>query len=81
MNCGQFKDPVSQMCLACTVVASWCLTQEMARLNPFMVMTNIFTARKRSLRRLCFYRCVSVYGGGMRGMYPPADTTAMAYGQ
>ena len=28
----------------------------------------IFTARKRSLRRLCFYRCVSVHrGGGMRG--------------
>ena len=25
------------------------------------------TARKRSLRRLCFYRCVSVHGGGMRG--------------
>ena len=23
----------------------------------------IFTARKRSLRRLCFYRCVSVHGG------------------
>ena len=27
----------------------------------------IFTARKRSLRRLCFYRCPSVHGGGMRG--------------
>ena len=25
----------------------------------------IFTARKRSLRRLCFYRCVSVQGGGL----------------
>ena len=24
----------------------------------------IFTARKRSLRRLCFYRCLSVHGGG-----------------
>ena len=24
----------------------------------------IFTARKRSLRRLCFYRCVSVHRGG-----------------
>ena len=24
----------------------------------------IFTARKRSLRRLCFYTCVSVHGGG-----------------
>ena len=30
---------------------------------------SIFTARKRSLRRLCFYRCLSVHmeGGGMRG--------------
>ena len=28
----------------------------------------IFTARKRSLRRLCFYRCLSVHtGGGVRG--------------
>ena len=25
---------------------------------------DIFTARKRSLRRLCFYRCVSIQGGG-----------------
>ena len=28
---------------------------------------SIFTARKRSLRRLCFYRCVSVHGGGGGG--------------
>ena len=28
----------------------------------------IVTARKRSLRRLCFYRCVSVHTGG--GWYP-----------
>ena len=27
----------------------------------------IFTARKRSLRRLCFHRCLSVHGGG--GLY------------
>ena len=26
--------------------------------------THIFTARKRSLRRLCFYRCLSVHMGG-----------------
>ena len=32
------------------------------------VNENIFTARKRSLRRLCFYRCLSVHtGGGMHG--------------
>ena len=30
---------------------------------------SFITARKRSLRRLCFYRCLSVHnrGGGMRG--------------
>ena len=29
---------------------------------------NVFTARKRSLRRLCFYRCLSVHTrGGMHG--------------
>ena len=27
----------------------------------------IFTARKRSLRRLCFHRCLSVHGGGLYG--------------
>ena len=38
-----------------------------------MVNTNItirvITARKRSLRRLCFYRCLSVHTGGMRGCF------------
>ena len=38
MNQGQFKDPVSHMYLAGTVVASWSLTQEVAGsqivLNP-----------------------------------------------
>ena len=27
----------------------------------------VITAHKRSLRRLCFYRCLSVHRGGMRG--------------
>ena len=32
----------------------------------------IFTARKRSLRRLCFYTCVAVHReGAYLGMYPP----------
>ena len=32
------------------------------------LQNDIITARKRSLRRLCFYRCLSVHtGGGMRG--------------
>ena len=41
MNWSQFKDPVSHMCLAGTVVASWSLTQE-AGLSPFTIMTNFF---------------------------------------
>ena len=35
MNWAQFKDPVSHMCLAGTVVAFWSLTQEVAGLNPY----------------------------------------------
>ena len=30
MNWGQFKDPISHMCLAGAVVACWPLTQEVA---------------------------------------------------
>ena len=35
MNWGQFKDPVSNMCLGGAVVASGSLTQEMAGSNTF----------------------------------------------
>ena len=42
MNWGQFKDPVSHMCLAGAVVASWPLIGEVAGSNPFIVITNIF---------------------------------------
>ena len=65
MNWAQFKDPVPHMHLAGTVVASWSLTQEVVGLSSFTVMTNIFTARKQSLWRLCFYRCLSVHMGGV----------------
>ena len=40
---GKFKDPISHMCLSCTVITSWCLTQDMAGSNPFTLMTNIFS--------------------------------------
>ena len=43
MNLAQFKDPVSHMCHAGTVVASWSLTQKVAGLSPFTVMTNILS--------------------------------------
>ena len=39
---AQFKDPVSHMFLAGTVVASWSLTQGVAGSSSFTVMTNIF---------------------------------------
>ena len=42
MNWAQFKDPVSHMCLAGAVVASWSLTQEVVGSNVFTAMTNIF---------------------------------------
>ena len=42
MNCAQFKDPVSHMCLAGTVVVSWSPTQVVAGSRPFTVMTYIF---------------------------------------
>ena len=48
MNWAQFKDPVSHMCLAGTVVVSWSLTQEFPGLSPFI------TAHKLSLWRLYF---------------------------
>ena len=35
MNWSQFKDPVSYMYLAGTVVVSWCITQEVADSSPF----------------------------------------------
>ena len=35
MNFGQFKDPVSHMCFAGAVVASWSLIQGVAGSNPF----------------------------------------------
>ena len=41
MNWSQFKDPISYMFLAGTVVASWSLTQEVAGWSPSAVMTNI----------------------------------------
>ena len=38
----EFEDPVSHMCLADAVVASWSLTQKVIGLNLSTVMTNIF---------------------------------------
>ena len=40
MHWAQFKDPVSHMCLADAVVASWSHTKEVA--GSSLLMTNIF---------------------------------------
>ena len=45
MNLAHFKDPVSHMCLAGAMVPSWSLTQNVAGLSPFTVMTNIFVTQ------------------------------------
>ena len=42
MNWAQFKDPVSHLCLACYVVTSWSLSEEVIGSSPFTVITNIF---------------------------------------
>ena len=44
MNWDQFKDPVSHMCLAGALVASWSLMQEMADSSPITIMTNFFVS-------------------------------------
>ena len=38
---------------------------------------NIFTARKRNLRRLCFYTCLSVHRGEVPGQVPPGRYTPL----
>ena len=40
MNWGQFKDPVCDLGLAGSVVASWSLLQWVAGSNSFTVITN-----------------------------------------
>ena len=48
MNNSQFKDPVSHICLAGNVVASWSLIQEVAGI---IVMTNIFVTEFNELSK------------------------------
>ena len=49
MNWAQYKDPVSHMRIADTVVASWSLTQELSGSNHFTVTTNIFVTEFNEL--------------------------------
>ena len=45
MNWAQFKDPVSQLCLAGTVVASYTRGGWVASLSPFTAKPNIFVTK------------------------------------
>ena len=58
MDWAKSKYPVSHICLAGAVLASWSLTQEVAASSSFPVITNIFvsefakfseTSRKNSI--------------------------------
>ena len=40
------------------------LTLALIQQTWYSAVGRYFTARKRSLRRLCFHRCLSVHGGG-----------------
>ena len=58
MNWAQFKDPVSHMCLAGAVVASWSLTRGgwEAGSSPFTVITTIFVTKFSENKFLCHLR-------------------------
>ena len=45
--------------------SSLCSTFIVSRILLHYKETTIITASKRSLRRLCFYTCLSVHGGGI----------------
>ena len=59
MNCPQMKDPVSHMCLAGAVVASWSLIQDVAGSRPFndkylLLLNSVKTFRKNSIGTVTF---------------------------
>ena len=53
LNWSQFKDPISHMCFAGAVIASWALMQEVAASSPFTVITNIFRKKLHLLSLFC----------------------------
>ena len=54
MNWAQFKDPVSAMCLAGTVVISWALTEKVVGSSSFTVMTKYYSANSVT-KIICHY--------------------------
>ena len=46
----------------------------------FQVLSKVITARKRSLRRLCFYRCLSVHTGGRHAWFYSGGVCVVLFG-
>ena len=46
------------------------ITEKLRKRKISVTFWKIITARKRSLRRLCFYRCLSVHTGGCAWLLP-----------
>ena len=70
MNWSQFRDSVSNICLAGAVIACWSLTQEMASSSPFTVMTNIFVTEfaefTETFRKNSNARCYHLFSDSRR---------------
>ena len=69
----------SHLCWSSVTTTNQCLSMiPYLLLMPLILSAlEIFTARKRSLQRLCFYRCLSVHGGGVRGCSGGACVVAL----
>ena len=69
LNRSQFKHPVSHMCLAGAVVASWSLTHELAGLNEPFCCNDIFLSQNslNSVKTFREQECIPV------GCVPPAS--------
>ena len=74
--CITTRSPFKGHCCCNSLIVTWrsYLLQNSTmneRNIPKEKTSSIFTARKRSLRRLCFYTCLSVDSGGSTWQVPP----------
>ena len=61
MNWAEFKEPISHVCLADTVVTSWSLTQEVAGSSPFTVKRNIFVTEHLGKTPMFRFNVATIY--------------------
>ena len=59
----------SELCLLSKELVMFCYINAPKTIKRYCLLSFI-TARKRSLRRLCFYRCLSVHTGGRVWLLP-----------